>query len=358
VAVVGAGLPALAAALELARRGAWVVVVGTAAAEERPRGLGAVLLGPGRPYAGLVRLLGRPLARLVWAAGCESHLRLRSVLGEARRDCGYSPRGSFLLATDRAQAEALAESEDLLREDGFPGEFLDHYMLETRFDLSGFPGAYWAAEDAEVDARLLLGALGEQARSAGVAFDPRPVRAVRAEAGGRAEIEVEGAIVRAAAALVATDGPARALVPGLGPLVRPAASARLRTVPLAGAVLPAVVRTADGRVAWHSAADAVLLAATGPAAEAASIETFATRIPVDVASARPWDEEGEVSADGLPLVGRLPGSALAVACGFGAFPAGLAFAAARWVTDALLGGADPTPEPLRAARPPRPAGAV
>ena len=146
--------------LELSRRGARVAVLGAASADERPRGLGLALLGPGRPYARVARALGRSEARLVWAAGCENHLRLRALVDEARRDCGYAPRGSFLLAADRAEAGELAESEDMLRDDGFPGEFLDHYMLETRFDLSGFPGAYWAAEDAEVDAALLLGASG------------------------------------------------------------------------------------------------------------------------------------------------------------------------------------------------------
>jgi len=129
----------------------------------------------------VARAIGRSEARLVWAAGCENHLRLRALVDEARRPCGYAPRGSFLLARDRAEAADLAESEDLLRDDGFPGEFLDHYMLETRFDLSGFPGAYWAAEDAEIDGPLLLGALGEWARAAGIGFDPGPVRAVLAE---------------------------------------------------------------------------------------------------------------------------------------------------------------------------------
>ena len=178
VAVVGSGLPALAAALELSRRGASVVVLGAAPAEERPVGLGLALLGPGRPYAQVARAIGRSEARLVWAAGCENHLRLRALVGEARRDCGYAPRGSFLLARERAEAALLAESEDMLHEDGFPGEFLDHYMLETRFDLSGFPGAYWAAEDAEIDGPLLLGALGEWARAAGIGFEPGPVRAL------------------------------------------------------------------------------------------------------------------------------------------------------------------------------------
>jgi glycine/D-amino acid oxidase-like deaminating enzyme len=350
VAVVGSGLPALAAALELTRRGAKVTVLGAAPAEERPLGLGLALLGPGRPYTRVARAIGRTEARLVWAAGCENHLRLRALVEEARRDCGYAPRGSFLLARDRTEAADLAESEDLLRDDGFPGEFLDHYMLETRFDLSGFPGAYWAAEDAEIDGPLLLGVLGEWARAAGVLFEPGPVRAVRAEG---EQVETEEGTVRAGAIVVATDRRASDLVPELRSLLRPAASARLRAPLLAGAVLPAAVRTADGRIAWQGGAGSVQLAATG-AAEAPSpegLEAFATRIPVERAALRLWDEPGEVSVDGLPVVGRLPGRPLAVACGFGALSPSLAFAAARWTADAVLSGSDPTPDPLRPTRP-------
>jgi glycine/D-amino acid oxidase-like deaminating enzyme len=353
VAVVGTALAALAAALELSRRGASVVVLGAAPAEERPLGLGLALLGPGRPYAQVARSIGRSEARLVWAAGCENHLRLRALVEEARRDCGYVPRGSFLLARDRAEAAELAESEDMLRDDGFPGEFLDHYMLETRFDLSGFPGAYWAAEDAEIDGPLLLGALGEWARAAGIGFEPGPVRAVLAEASD-VTVETEEGPVRAGAVLVATDGPIGDLVPELRPLLRPAAPPRLRAALLAGAVLPAAVRTADGRIAWQGGEGSLLLAGIGESGgvSAEGLEDFATRIPVDGATLRRWSEPGEVSADGMPIVGRLPGRPLAVACGFGALSPGLAFAAARWVADAVLSGSDPTPGPLRATRPP------
>ena len=353
VAVVGSGLPALAAALELSRRGARVAVLGRAPAEERPHGLGLALLGPGQPYARVARRIGRAEARLVWAAGCENHLRLRALLDEARRDCGYAPRGSFLLASVRSEAEELAESEDMLRDDGFPGEFLDHYMLETRFDLPGFPGAYWAAEDAEVDAALLLGVLGEWARASGVVFSIGRVRAVVADASG-VSIETDEGPVGAGAAVVATDGTIAELVPELQPALRPAAASRLRTRLLAGAVLPTAVRTADGRVAWQAGPGGILLSGIGGAEgeTGGSLEAFATRIPVEVAGAGRWEEAGEVSADGLPLVGRLPGRPLAVACGFGALSLGLAFAAARWTADAVLSGADPTPDPLRATRPP------
>jgi glycine/D-amino acid oxidase-like deaminating enzyme len=352
VAVAGSGLPALAAAVELSRRGRRVAVLGAGPADA-PRGLGLALLGPGRPYSRVARALGRSEARLVWAAGCENHLRLRALVEDAQRDCGYALRGSFLLAADRAEASELAESEDLLRDDGFPGEFLDHYMLETRFDLSGFPGAYWAAEDAEIDGAILLGALFDAARTAGVAFVPGAVRAVVAEA-SRVSVEAEEGVVRAGAGLVATDGVAGGLLPELRPLLRPGAPGRLRAAPLAGAVLPTAVRTADGRLAWQGREGALVLCGTGPLEEPSPgrLEALAARIPVDLASARRWDESGEATVDGLPLVGRLPGRPLAAACGFGAFPAGFAFAAARWVADSLLTGTDPTPGPLRATRPP------
>jgi glycine/D-amino acid oxidase-like deaminating enzyme len=303
----------------------------------------------------VARAIGRTEARLVWAAGCENHLRLRALVEETRRGCGYAPRGSFLLARDRAEAAELAESEDMLRDDGFPGEFLDHYMLETRFDLSGFPGAYWAAEDAEIDGPLLLGALGERARAAGVGFEPGPVRAVQAEASGVA-VETEAGVVRARAVVVASDGGVGDLVPDLRPLLRPASPLRLKASLLAGAVLPAAARTADGRLAWQGGEASLLLAAIGASGEmpTGALDDFATRIPVDTASARRWEEPGEVSADGLPVVGRLPGRPLAVACGFGALSPGLAFAAARWTADAVLTGSDPTPDPLRATRPAAP----
>ncbi len=353
VAVVGAGLPALAAALELSRRQVRVAVLGSDPPGQAARGLGLASLGPGRPYARMAAALGRAEACLVWAAGCENHLRLRAFLEAAGRDCGYAPRGSFLLALDRAEAAELAESEDMLRDDGFPGEFLDHYMLETRFDLSGFPGAYWAAEDAEVDGQLLLEALGERARAAGIPFVPGPVRAIVAETASLS-VETEDTVVRAGAGLVATDGAAAGLLPELQPLLLPAAPGRLRAALLGGASLPSAARTADGCFAWRCSEGAVLLSGTGPAAEPSPdrLLAFAQRIPVEIASARRWEETGEATTDGLPLVGRLPGRPLAVSCGFGALSAGLAFAASRWVADALLTGTDPTPEALRVTRTP------
>ena len=263
VVVAGSGLPPLVTALELARRGARVIV-----AREDPDGappaLGLMLQGPGRPYAAVARAISRPAAQVVWAAGCENHLRAKAFLEQAGWRCGFEARGSFLLARDRRQAEELEESEDLLRDDGFPGEFLDHFMLETRFDLSGFPAAYWAAGDAELDVRALDEALRDAVGDAGVAFATGRVRGLRPEASS-VRVELETRSLTGAAAVVASDGPVAALVPELAPLVALATLARVSTAPLEGANLPTAVRTADGRMAWHSSGGAFLLAETRPA---------------------------------------------------------------------------------------------
>jgi glycine/D-amino acid oxidase-like deaminating enzyme len=351
VAVVGAGLPALVVALELARRSRRVSVLGIAGAEERPRGLGLVVLGPGRPYAHLVSALGRDGARALWSAGRENLERLRRFLAEVRNDCGYDPRGSFLLGADREEAEALARGEDLLRDDEFPGEFMDHYMLETHFDLSGFAGAYWEAHGGELDAARLAAAVASAARAAGASFRPVPVRALHAGSSG-AVVETDVGPVRAAGVVLATDAPASDLLPELGASLREAPPQRLQASLEPGASLPTAARTADGRCAWQLRGGRLTLAST--AAPSAGLETglegMAARLPVAAEGARRWTEATEVTRDGLPTVGRLGRRPLAVACGFGALPASLSFAAAAWVADAVLEGRDPTPEVFRPDR--------
>jgi glycine/D-amino acid oxidase-like deaminating enzyme len=356
VAVVGSGLPAPVVALELARRQCRVTLIGTAGtgAEERA-GLGLVLLGPGRPYEQVVSALGRDRARAVWSAGRENQERLRGFLAQSRRDCGYQARGSFLFGADREEAVALANSEDMLRDDDFAGEFLDHYMLETHFDVSGFAGGYWAADDAELDVSDLEATVAAAARAEGVVF--RPVRARRLEVeGSGVVVETDEGRVRARSAVVATDALVSALLPDLRPRPGPGASDRRRFAPEPGASLPSAARTADGRLAWQEQAGRIALAATGPAPPGeelqpgARLEAMAARLHATPGSGQGWAESTEVSADGLPIVGAVEGRPLAVACGFGPLAASLVFAAARWVADAILEGRDPTPEPLRVGR--------
>ena len=357
VAVVGSGLPAAAAALELARRGIAVAIVETQADAGEVAGLGLVVLGPPRPYPQVVAERGRETARLLWAVGRENHQRLRTILEESRRDCGHRARGSFLLAMDRQEAESLAEGEDMLREDGFPGEFLDHYMLETRFDVSGFAAGYWSADDGDVDLGQLVRLVHRAARERGAQALPGPLRALELGAGG-VVVHTERAALRAERLVLATDRGAATLLPPLLDRLQPGAGTRVRFALRKGAVLPASARTADGRLAWQTSRGTLTLAGLGPgpASPEDLLDVLPERLPAAPGTIQRWIEPDEATLDGLPLVGPLEDPRVAVACGFGPLAASHAFAAAGWIADVVTSGRDPTPAPLRASRiqaPPR-----
>jgi glycine/D-amino acid oxidase-like deaminating enzyme len=57
-----------------------------------------------------------------------------------------------------------------------------------------------------------------------------------------------------------------------------------------------------------------------------------------------------ISLDGLPFSGRIPDTTLYCAAGFTGQGFGHTMLAARWVSEAIVGGRDRTPERYRAAR--------
>ena len=358
VVVVGSGLTAGAIALEFARRHCPVSVLEPAppsAGALRLPALGLVALGPGRPYDRVVSALGHAEARSIWAAGRENGERVKELLADARRDCALQARGSFLLAADRAEAESLANSEDMLRDDDFSGEFLDHYMLETHFDLSGFTGAYWAADDLELDGAELTATVASMARSAGADF--RTARVLGLDAGEKGVVLTTDEMPALAShVVVATDAAAHDLLPDLRPpfVVSPSPRLHLATPP--GASLPGAARTADGRIAWQASAAGLTLAATGPVSPSPApqdpdhLDALAARLHATPGTERRFSEDAGRAVDGLPIVGLLAERPLAVACGLGPLEAGLAFVAARWIADAVLTGRDTTPEPFRVGR--------
>ena len=133
--VLGAGLAGAAIARELASRKRRVVLVG-ATGDALDPSLGHVLVGPGIPYGDAARRWGRAQAREIWEGQRENGDRLRLFVESLRGGCDYRRAGGFLLAGDREQGQRLAEGEDMLREDGFPGEFLEHVVVE---ELAGEP---------------------------------------------------------------------------------------------------------------------------------------------------------------------------------------------------------------------------
>ena len=350
IAVLGAGVAGAAIAWELAGRGRRVALLASPDDALAP-GLGHVLTGPGEPYVQAVRRLGRDAARTAWECGRENGDRLRGFVEGRPGSCGYERRGGFLLAGDRAEGMALADSEDMLRDDGFPGEFLDHYMLEARFDVSGFAGAYWAADDAEVDPARLVVALSAAAAERGAQVRP-PVHppVVELDASGAAIWGPAGR-VRADWLVVATDALPDSVAPFVEAPVRREAVHGLTAALTPGPALPSPARTADGALAWQVAGERLVAAAPAPGGPPVP-PGLAERLHARPGSATAWEARVGRSPDGRPLIGLLPARPLALASGFGGLAPSLAFMAARWIGEALTLGEDPTPGVFRASRTP------
>ena len=354
--VVGAGLAGAAVAHELAARRRRVVLVGTRDDALAPS-LGHVLVGPGIPYADAIARFGRDHARQVWESQRENGDRLRLFVDGLGDGCGYRRAGGFLLAADRAEGMRLAESEDLLREDGFVGEFLDHYMLEARFDVKGFAAAYWAADDAELDAPRLLVALLAAAASEGAVVRPAGPDVTLALEDDFVVVEGPAGRLRAPWGVLTAEAGLAGIA---GPEARGVRSAVLRGLTrrvAPGASLPSPARTADGAFSWQALGDRLLLAAGGRPAEApdfgpdfGKLREMAGRLACLPDPETAWEAAAGVSPDGLPVVGLVPDRPLAVAVGLGTLATSFAFMAARWLAEAIASGRDPTPAPLRPRR--------
>jgi len=358
VVVLGAGLTGCLAAWELARRGRRPLILeaATIGSGATALDLGHVPTGPRLLYVEAIRRWGRDAAREAWEIQRENHDRLRELLAALGDDCGYEGRGGFVVAEDRAEAEALAESEDLLREDGFAGEFLDHYMLESRFGVRGFAGAYWCAEDASLDPRRLVAALAAAAeREGAVIREHSAVVALESTASG-VSVATEGGRVAAGAAFGALEAATPGLVPFLKGRVTPLPAQWIDTEGHADLALPSPARTCGGEVAWRTTPAGVRVARFGgavtgrPADE--RLEDFVLRhfAPAGARPGRRGTGLAGKSGDGFPFVGPVPGLNGVVACGYGTFGLGWAVLAVRWAVDALVTGRDPTPPRFKASR--------
>jgi glycine/D-amino acid oxidase-like deaminating enzyme len=337
VLVVGSGLTAALVALELARAGKRAVVLPARSAGERV--LGHVPSGPPLAYGDAVRQWGRAGAGELWACQRRAYDVLRDEWGQA---CALRPEGGFTLATTRAEGVALAESEDLLRDDGFAGEFLDGYMLEARFAVRGFSAAYWAEGEAELDVALLTRSAAAAAEAAGAVF---------LENGGPAELSGRGA--RAATPDGEVSAPVAVVAAAAAEIVAgrlEERSARALELPsTARAAIPSPARVCGSGARWTGAGGRFrleLIADVDPAA------FMADHLP-DLDGAR--EESGPcprlASRDGLPWIGRLPGLPVFLALG-GTSDLAYEPLLSRWAVSELLTGRDTTPAPLRAARSP------
>ena len=220
VMVIGAGVTGLSAAIAFARRGLKTVVLERRAVGggASTRNAGFLMRGAADNYAAGIREWGREKAREVWA-WTEDNLG-------ALREFGVEELGSYkripscLCATEPGEHEELETSAALMREDGFEVEL-----------ISSGRDAIWSSgvatlglvnpNDASIDPRNLLNAVGARARDAGVTIieDAHVDRLF--EQDGQVVADMGMARIAAPRCLVCLNAWTPTLLPELDGLVQP-----------------------------------------------------------------------------------------------------------------------------------------
>ena len=197
VLVIGGGITGVSLMHHLARAGIDAVLVERhhLAAGASGRNAGFLLAGVADCYAEAVRIFGRPRARDIWSMTEENHLE--EIAAVAGHEIGYRRCGSVVLASGTREAEQLAESAQLMREDGFDCAWDGCHLIN--------PG------DGEVTPSLLVAAFARQV-AAGAIREGVEVTAIEKE-NGDVLVQAGDQECRAGCVILATNAYTSELLP-------------------------------------------------------------------------------------------------------------------------------------------------
>jgi glycine/D-amino acid oxidase-like deaminating enzyme len=197
VLVIGGGITGVSLLHHLAKRGIDAVLVerNHLASGASGRNAGFLLAGVADSYVEAVRIFGRSRARDIWNMTIENHIEeIEAIVGQ---QVGHVRKGSAIVASGEKEAQQLAESAELLREDGF----------ECGWDGKCLTNP----TDGEVIPSLLVGAFARMAAAGSVregvkvtAIDPRD---------GEVIVHAHGDECRAGTVIMATNAYTPQLLP-------------------------------------------------------------------------------------------------------------------------------------------------
>src|SRR5918993_1113661 len=170
VAIIGGGYTGLAAARELARRGADVTVL-----ERHHLGWGAssrnggfVLQGYKPEMEELARMVGVGRARQMFQLTLEAMQLLESLIAEEGIDCDFSHCGALTLAAKPRHLPALAQSGRFLRDQlGYEAELLSREDLGPEIGSSRYHGGLLDPGGCSLQPAKYVAGLGRAAERAG-----------------------------------------------------------------------------------------------------------------------------------------------------------------------------------------------
>jgi gamma-glutamylputrescine oxidase len=348
VVVVGGGVTGCSCALTLAAAGVRVRLLESRAIASGASGRngGFALRGGAMPYDAGRRELGAGLARHYWELTEQALARLASLAGDA-----LVRTGSLRLAADEREREALRAEYEALLEDGFAAEWLD----ELPPPLDGlFHGAVVHPTDGSLHPARWVRRLAALAAEAGAELREHQ-RVETLEALGDGQV------------VVATDGYTGGLVPFLDERVRATRGQVLVTGPLNRVLYPRPHYSRHGFDYWQQLPDGRLVIGgqrdasldtewTAVEETTPLIQERIAQLAAALVGGRPrvthrWAGIWGTSADGRPLVGRVPGEdRVWVAAGYSGHGNVIGFLAGDLVARAILGDGPLEPELFDPAR--------
>jgi glycine/D-amino acid oxidase-like deaminating enzyme len=210
VAVVGAGLTGLSAALHLARNGATVQVL-----ERETVGWGASGRNGGMATTGMSIGYGEAADRYGFAAATayfqaydDAIDTVEKLVGEEGIDCDFARTGKLTLAAKPAHFEGLRKSQNLMAERlGRETHLVSRSQLHSEIGSDFYHGGLVDPKGAGLHVGKFVKGLAESAARLGVTIHEKaPVEEFRRLDGTRHELVTPRGVVRADRVLVATSG--------------------------------------------------------------------------------------------------------------------------------------------------------
>ena len=253
VAVIGAGITGLCAALALARRGATVAVL-----EARTIGWGAssrnggmVLTGLKLGAATLIERYGRELARQLFDASLASVDAVETLVNHERIDCHFGRCGHLALASKPTHFQEFEKAARLLS-----AEFSHEVRLVARAELSAeigsdiYYGGLLDTRSGGINPAQYVAGLARAAISAGATLcESAPVQRLERD-GSRWRVTMPDGVIEARDVLVATSGYTGAVTTALRRKIVPVGSYIIVTEPLPEALAHGV--SPRGRMLYDS----------------------------------------------------------------------------------------------------------
>jgi gamma-glutamylputrescine oxidase len=333
ILVIGGGIAGTSLMHHLARRRFSAVLVESRhlAFGASGRNAGFLLAGVADCYAEAVRIFGRSKAREVWQITDENHDRMIEAVGGT--NVGYRRLGSATFASGEEERARLAESAQLLQDDGFVARWDGSRLFNPR--------------DGEVDPAAVVGALAERLRAGAVREGVEVTEIV--PAGSEVSVRAGESECRAGVVVLATNGYTSRLLPQVK--IQPTRAQMLASAPLSRSVCDVPTYSHFGYRYWRQLSSGEVLIGgwrdtsletemtlddqpTDPIQEHLDRKLEEMSPGADVTNR--WAGIMGFTETGLPLVGPVEGMKNVYTCaGFNGHGMGFAFMSAKQLVERL-----------------------